>query len=416
MTASQASPKAPHPVVYTILYFPFGALGGFIGVALTFLATRHGLSITEGAFLNGASLMMNWLKWIWAPLVDTTLTPKKWYVFSTTVSALGVAAMAIIPLGPDTLTLLLLVIAGASLINTMVGMSIEAMMAQATPPDQRGRVSAWFQAGNLGGAGIGGGIGLILLETLPEPWMTGLIFGISFMLCCLALRALPNFAPEISLHGELRGAAKAAAAMKQVFQDIAGMAKTQGGVLSSLLCFLPIGTGAAQGVLTQADVAAVWGAGDSEVALVQGWLNGIVTVVGCFAGGWLCNRYAPRVVYAWIGLALAVTAVAMALSPTTVAMYITWNMIYAAFIGFAYSAFTAIVLDAMGQGSAATKYTLYATLSNFPIWWAGLLLGRVADTSGAAAMLHLEAALGVGGVVLFGVATQAIKRTSLPVN
>ena len=75
LTAAALSPsnaaghRVPHPVVYTILYFPFGALGGFIGVALTFLGTRHGLSISESAFLNGASMMMNWLKWIWAPLV-----------------------------------------------------------------------------------------------------------------------------------------------------------------------------------------------------------------------------------------------------------------------------------------------------------------------------------------------------------
>jgi hypothetical protein len=79
VTPTAPAHRPPHPVVYTILYFPFGALGGFIGVALTFLGTRHGLSISESAFLNGASMMMNWLKWIWAPLVDTTLTPKRWY-------------------------------------------------------------------------------------------------------------------------------------------------------------------------------------------------------------------------------------------------------------------------------------------------------------------------------------------------
>ena len=49
-TAAPTPPApVPHPVVWTILYIPFGALGGFVSVALTFLATRHGLSITEGS-------------------------------------------------------------------------------------------------------------------------------------------------------------------------------------------------------------------------------------------------------------------------------------------------------------------------------------------------------------------------------
>ena len=56
--------------VWTILYLPFGALSGFIQVALTFLATQHGLSISEGALLNGASMLTQWLKWLWAPIVD----------------------------------------------------------------------------------------------------------------------------------------------------------------------------------------------------------------------------------------------------------------------------------------------------------------------------------------------------------
>jgi hypothetical protein len=47
------APHAPHPVLWTVLYLPFGALAGFVIVALSFLATKHGLSISEGALLNG---------------------------------------------------------------------------------------------------------------------------------------------------------------------------------------------------------------------------------------------------------------------------------------------------------------------------------------------------------------------------
>ena len=39
--------KPPHPAIWAILYIPFGALSGFVQVGLTFMATKHGLSITE---------------------------------------------------------------------------------------------------------------------------------------------------------------------------------------------------------------------------------------------------------------------------------------------------------------------------------------------------------------------------------
>lgn len=394
--------KSPHPAVYMVLYLPFGAMGGFVGVALTFLGTRHGLSITESSFLNGSQMVISWLKWLWAPAVDTSLTPKTWYLISTACSAVGVFAMSVIPLGPETLNLMIAVIAAGAFINSMVGMSIESMMAQTTRPSEQGRVSAWFQAGNLGGNGIGGGLGLMMLQYLPAPWMSGAMMGVLFLACCLALLAVPAIEAHRTPGGPL-------AAMKGVANDVAHLVKERGGLLAGILCFLPVGTGAAQGVLTQAKVAEYWGAGDSEVALMQGFGAGIITMIGCFAGGWLCQRMHPRVAYSVIGVGLAAIAVAMGLSPATVQMYLVWSAIYSFGVGLAYSAFTAVVLNAIGAGSAATKYNLYASLANFPIWWLGLLLAYVADVSGANAMLFAEAALGVAGVAVFFSATKLVK-------
>jgi len=98
MNQAESAARQPHPIVWLILYIPFGALSGFVTVALTFLATQHGLSITEGALIIGSQLLINWHKWIWAPIVDITLSPKRWYVISTAFSALGVLAMSATPL------------------------------------------------------------------------------------------------------------------------------------------------------------------------------------------------------------------------------------------------------------------------------------------------------------------------------
>lgn len=394
--------KLPHPIVWLILYIPFGALGGFVGVALTFLATQNGLSITEGSLIIGSQLLISWLKWLWAPMVDITFSPKKWYVFSTALSAVGVIAMASVPLGKDTLGLLLVIIAGANLVNSIVGMAVEAMIASITPADQVGRVSAWFQAGNLGGAGLGGALGLFLIQKLPSPWMSGAVMGLLFLCCCFALIPLPHVKAHVTNKRPVD-------AVKTVALGFWEMIKARVGALTALMCILPIATGAASGVLTQSVVAGYWGAGAEQVGLVQGLLSGVITALGCFLGGWVCNRMNPHKAYGIFGIALAAIAAAMAFSPATVTMYIVWNMIYALGIGLSYAAFTAMALVAIGKGAAATGYNVFASMSNFPIWWLGLLLGWVADHNGPKTMLITEAVLGAFGVAVFMLVDRKLK-------
>jgi hypothetical protein len=84
-------------------------------------------------------------------------------------------------------------------------------------------------------------------------------------------------------------------------------------------------------------------------------------------------------------------------------MYVGWNLIYSLVLGLAYAAFTALVLDAIGTGAAATKYNVFASLSNFPLWWLGLLLGVAAERWGARAMLLTEAGFGLVAVTAFWV-------------
>ncbi|MBM4368633.1 MAG: MFS transporter [Deltaproteobacteria bacterium] len=422
--------KLPHPAIYALLYFPFGAMGGFVAVAMTFLATKNGLTITEGALFGAVQLAISWMKWTWAPVVDVTLTPKRWYHIATSTSAVAVIGLASFPINQENMALLLAIVAAGAVVNSIVGMSVEAIMAHATPEAEQGRASGWFQVGNLGGSGVGGGLGLIMLEGLPWPWLAGVIMGASFLLCGIGLRWLPD-TPHHEVEGGVLGA------LRKVGRDIADMGRSKGGLLAAILCFSPVGTGAAAGVLTQAAVAAEWGAGAREVATIQGTVAGVIMALGCLVGGYACDRMRPRTAYAVFGILLGMVAVGMAYSPRTVAMFVGWSMVYNFGVGLAYAAFTATVLNAMGTGSAATKYNLYASISNFPIWWLGLLLAWTADpTQNAVAtvpwlgslaamvdrhlghtphdMLVLEALIGVVGVSVFFVMSRVVGRSRLP--
>jgi MFS family permease len=387
--------------VYTALIVPFGATGGFAGVALTFLATKSGLSVAQGATLIAAASFPHVWKFFWAPIADTTLSRKRWYWISCTACAIGMLGMAVVPLGPATLNAMLAIILLTSFAASFLGFAVEALIAHITPPGERGRVSGWFQAGNLGGAGIGGGLGLWLLTHLPAAWHAGLILAVLTLACALALAFVPEVARE-SANG-------VADAMEHVALDLWRVLRSPVGILCGVLCLVPVGTGAAGGVLTQASVAAHWGAGESEVTLVQGVLAGVISMAGCLAGGQACARMNSRTAYTLFGAVMAAVTATMALAPATPSVYIVASLIYAFVTGLCYAAFTGFVLDAIGAGNAATKYSAFASLSNAPIWYMGLLLAWIETKLGPDGMLWSESLVGVLGIAVFLLVAAAVR-------
>lgn len=395
--------RAPHPFAYTLLIAPFGAVGGYVSVAMVFLATQFGLSVEDGALLIAAGMVPHVWKFLWAPIADTTLTRKRWYLASVALCAVGVTAMSAIPLRKENLFLLEGVIFVTNLASTFLGMAVEGLMAHATPSEQRGRVGGWFQAGNLGGTGLGGGAGLWMATHLPGPWMSGAALGVFFLVAAGALRFVPEALAEVRAGSLLHS-------MRGVLIDFWQMIKSRRGALCAVLCILPIGTGAATNVLAQAEVAAQWGVGENTVSLVNGVLNGLVSAIGCLVGGEICGRFSPRRVYAAVGLLMAGVAATMATTPFVPSIYVIATLAYAFTTGLAYAAFTGFVLDAIGKGAAATKYNAFASLSNTPTTYMGLVLAAAYTRLGAAGMLLSEAAAGVLGILVLAAVAAALRQ------
>ena len=132
------------------------------------------------------------------------------------------------------------------------------------------------------------------------------------------------------------------------------------------------------------------------------WLDcGIASAIGCFIGGYLCDRMDRKTAYWVFGLVQALCAVAMAITPRTELVYIAFVMLYWLVTGFTYAAFSAVVLEAIGQGAAATKYNVFASLSNMPIAYVTLVDGWAHTRWGTGAMLHVEALIAVAAIALF---------------
>lgn len=374
------------------LIIPFGAMGGYLSVALAYLYSKAGMSVEQIATLVALSLAPHTWKFAWAPIADTTLTRKSWYLITSVLSAIGILLMGVLPAKASSLPMLSLVVLISNVAVSFLGMSVESLMAYGAPEEEKGRAGGWFQAGNLGGGGIGGGAGLWLAQRLPGPWMAGALLAAACLACCLALLFIPE-PPSAHREGGLRRS------LVNVGKDLWSVARARAGFLALVLCFLPIGSGAAGGLWSA--VAGDWHASANVVAIVTGILGGILAAVGCLMGGWISDRLHRKTAYACYGALQAVCAVAMALAPRTETTYMIFTSAYAVITGLTYAGFTAVVLEAMGLGAAATKYNAFAALSNMPIYYMTEVDGRAHARWGPAGMLITEATLCLAGLAVF---------------
>ncbi len=401
MPAHVAEPERhAHPVLFLILYLPFGISGGYVIVTLAYLLTQAGVSVIAVAGLIALMLFPQTWKVLWAPVVDTTLTAKRWYVISTIGIGLFLLGTAFVPAQESWMWLLDVLVLLASITSTVSAMATESLMAHGTSDRQKGRAGGWSQAGNLGGSGLGGGAGLWMAQHVA-PWSAGVALGIFCLLCCAALLFLVE-QPRATI------AARYVDSIVSIGKDVWEVARSRAGYLTLILFFLPIGTGAASNLW--AAVAGDWRATADTVALVNGLLGGFISMAGCIVAGYLCDVMDRKTGYAAFSILMAAVAVGMAIAPRTPEMFVVFTCTYAFVTGFCYAAFTAVTLETIGKGAAATKYNLLACLSNMPITYMTLIEGHAHKRWGSGGMLLTEAALGVAAIVLFGAIALATRR------
>ncbi len=390
-----------HPIVFLFLIVPFGVMGGYLSVAIGYQLTQAGVGVEEVAALIATSYIPHTWKFLWAPVADTTLSRKTWYLLAGGVSAGGIFVTGAVTPDAQSLPLLYATVVVSNIAVTFMAMASESLMIYNAPPELHGRAGGWFQAGNLGGYGLGGGAGLWFSQNLPEPWMAGAALALACALCAGALWFVPEPPPlpRSGHYGRM---------LLAVLRDVWQVARTRAGMLALLICFLPIGSGAASNLW--ASVAGDWHASADTVALATGVFSGIVSALGCLLGGYGSDRLDRKTAYVLYGLLMAASTVAMAWAPRTESMYVVFTLLYALIQGLTYAGFTAVTLEAIGLGAAATKFNLYASLSNMPIAYMTVIDGWAHARWGAAGLLETEAAIGVVGVVVFVVVAAVVAR------
>jgi MFS family permease len=379
---------------------------------LAALLRGQGLKDDAISSIVALNLLPHTWKFLWAPIADSTLTRKRWYLLGNGASCATILALAFIPVTRGNVGIIDILVVVNSLAITLVGMSVEGLMAHATPPEQRGRAAGWFQAGNLGGGGIGGWLGLIVAKHASTQ-TAFIVIAIVLGACTLALPLVPE-APRLL---EEAGAAAKSVGEKfqwlgrrlwEVIKELGKMLGSRRGIVAVALCFMPIGSAAASGIFA-GDTAKVWGASDDLIAWTTGLWGGVAGAIGCFVGGYGSDKLGRRLAYALAGVLMAMIAVAMALAPKDPTNYAVWSLTYSFGAGVAYGTFTGFVLEVIGKGAAATKYNALASLSNIPITYMTKVDGWASTKYGPMKMLLVDAGSEIAGIVLFVIVVAVVR-------
>jgi MFS family permease len=429
-----AEHKTVRPWFWFWLNLPFGATSGFVSVTLGYILKGYGVSDGAIAGLIALNTLPHTWKFAWAPIADTTLSRKTWYRIANLASCATILAIAFVPitrppytwdwktwLVPGTVPALIgtLVFVNALAI-TVLGMAVEGLMAHSTPPEERGRAAGWFQGGNLGGLGFGGGIALLVAEQVSTK-AAFITLAIILFCCTFMLRVVPE-APRVTGSGDPAPRASFMEAVREflralwaVAKDLWHMLSSRSGVIGVTICFLPIGSAAAQNLFSA--MATRWQTSGEVVAITTGMLGGFIALGGCLAGGWFSDKLGRRMSYALSGAFLGVVAIGMALAPRNEYSYVFFTLAYTFGGGVSYACFTGLVLDIIGKGAVATKYNVLASLSNVPIWYMTLVCGWASDKHGPVYMLWTDAGsefIGIGVLLIVISIVRPGKERALP--
>jgi len=377
--------RSTSPLAIFFMVLPYGISAGFAAVTLPFVLTKVGLPVAVSASIVAVGISSNIWLFLWGPVADLTLTPRRWYLIGDVAALTVVAALTA-------------VVFLSQVATSLVALPLGRIMAYTVADPEKGRAAGWYQAGNLGGTGVGGGAGVWLTSHYSIA-MAGAVLAATMLMCALGL----FFVPDVRVAREGTVGQK----LRQIGAELRDLLRSPIALLAIVLVCSPVGAGAASNLWSA--VAPQWHASPDRVALVTGALSGVASVIGCVLGGWVADRVGRWWSYFGAGVLMAVVATWMALAPHTMAIYSAGVLFYAAVTGTAYAAYSAVLLYVIGRGAASTKYATLSSLGNLPVAYMTAFDGRAHDRLGAAGMLYAESVVGAGFTVLFLVALGRIK-------
>ena len=381
----------PRPWIFGLSCIPYGVVGSFTATIMPRVAKLEGLDLDKIGWLGTALLIPSWVQFLYAPIVDVGPKRKHWLVIVSAIGALALLAACKMPIVGHEAAFLAFGIT-ASFLTGLVSACNGGLMAVTLPDAVRGQAGAWYMAGNLSGGAVSSAVALWLIDAGYDEWTYGSALAAMMFLPSLAILLVEE--PDrdhVHRLGELLGTAA---------RDARNALFTRKGMTGFLLFLSPVGTTALINYVVA--VADDYRASPTMIWIVNGWGNAVLTLAGSMLGGWLADRYNRRTLYLIAGLLTTACTLAMALSARDDVTY-AWGVCpYFLISGFGYAAYSATVLETIGDAgkTASTQYALFNSAANIAISWVGFVDTRFSPVE------HVFAADGVlnlAGVAILGV-------------
>jgi PAT family beta-lactamase induction signal transducer AmpG len=387
----EAAPWHPPPWLFVLTGMPYGIVGGFVATTMPYFTRKAGISVDAIGWYGTALFFPPVLQFLYAPIIDIGPRRGVWLVIVSILGALCIGGALCTPLPEHTTLYLALAFAGQA-VSGLVNSCNGGLLAATLPDELRGRAGGYLNAGNLGGAALGGWLTLSMAEDYHcAPLTIALAFG--------ALMIAPSLL-ALTFREPPRVVRAARIVFGEMARDVSRVARSRPGWTGILFCLSPVGTAALMNYF--AALPTDFHATPRMVAFVNGPVNGLVTAAGALIGGWFCDRFDRRLMYRVAGGLTAACAIGMSLMPLSASTYAYGVTLYLFVAGLCYAAFSAVVLEAIGRAgaSASTQYTLFTSAGNFAIMYVGWIDTRFHEAHGPRGMLVADGAANLVGIVL----------------
>lgn len=351
-------------------------------------------------------LVLPWaLKFLWAPMIDALRFRwwglRCWILLAQTLMALPLLALLRVDVGQQVGLVTALLLAHAVCAATQ-DVAIDGLAIRTTPPEERGSINAWMQAGMLTARGIFGGAslwaeryigpGMVILALVAAVWASGVLL----VLLRDSAVATDERGPHPGGHlAEVRGAIARALRDRNTYLGL-GFALIAGAGFEAV--------GAVAGPMLRERGHPSELVGMFYAVPVIG-----ATIVGGFLGGRLADRYG-RLRAA--GLSVAVTALAVGAlacvvwrvpggertglaTPEVAALSAVYVMV-GALTASSYALFMELTDPAIG----ATQFSAFMGATNLCESWSARVGGRVAGAAGYPASWALTASVSLLALAL----------------
>lgn len=391
---------------FGLLYVSEGIPLGFAAVAMAAYMRRQGLDVAQvGAFVG--SFYLPWaFKWAWAPLVDLARFErlggrKAWIAICQVLMIVTLIALAQVDYTRH-FDLLIALVLVHNFFSATQDVAIDSLAINTLREDERATANGFMFGGAYVGQGLGGGGAMFV----AGQWG----FDASFVYVSLLLMTI--FAFVLVFVRDPSVATRAAVTAAGVWTSLLARLRSFLGELRSgffgsgvgpmvgvAFCLLPMGAmslGNSIASAMQVDL----GMSDEQIAQLNIYST-VLSGVGSVAGGWVADRFGQRRMLAvWYVLTTLPTlyiatalATAGGVQGVTIAQFFGASLVFSFTMGLHYGTSAAVFMGLTNPLVAATQFTGYMALKNLTISYGNMWMGSVADSSGYATVMYLDAAI-----------------------